>query len=124
MVNATLYLLESLINRTLLSASPPDDSDHGDASSPLLLPEQHDPDPDDPVLSPSDLDAIRPYIDEEELAGMDPKARLHIIVSALACNLETTAGSSTTSPPSLDPDDLEPDHPGLTHNGQFLVLNS
>ncbi|CAL8090752.1 unnamed protein product [Orchesella dallaii] len=48
-----------------------------------------DPSEDEIQISQDEYETIRPYIDERELRELDPKVRLHIIVSALACNLDT-----------------------------------
>ncbi|ODM88543.1 Calcitonin-like peptide type 1 receptor [Orchesella cincta] len=46
-------------------------------------------------ITQDEYDTIRPYIDEDELRELGPKARLHIIASALACHSDI--GQSDTS---------------------------
>lgn len=57
-------------------------------------------------ISESEWNTIKPYIDEEELRGLEPKARLHIVASALACNLEQPQQQQGGLTGSLDNSDV------------------
>lgn len=61
-------------------------SSYETASSPT--PQEEEEADLDVNISDEDWSRIRPYIDEHELAALDPRARIHIIYSALACNLD------------------------------------
>lgn len=69
-----------LLNNTLLFPPSP--------NNPTSSPEEHDEEETSINISDAEWNTIRPYIDEEELRALDPRVRLHIVYSALACNLD------------------------------------